>query len=146
MKLHYSNVPSFLGFVLISSLFLFSCAGTQRFGKDESKVKGNNSRSLETVEGVASFYSDEYHGNKTANGETYDMYAMTAAHKTYSFNTEIRVTNLSNGKSVVLRINDRMPGYKGRIIDVSFQAARDLGMIISGIAEVRLEVLKWGED
>jgi rare lipoprotein A len=73
------------------------------------------------------------------------MYALTAAHKTYSFNTEVRVTNLSNGKFVVLRINDRMPAYNKRIIDVSFQAARELGMIISGIADIKLEVLKWGK-
>ena len=146
------NMKLSLSILLISSLIIIGCSSSQRFGKEDSDSKpgyneGNdeNFTILETVEGVASYYSDEFHGRKTANGETYDMYELTAAHKTYPFNTEVRVTNLSNGKSIVLRITDRMPGYKGRIIDVSFQAARELGMIISGIADVKLEVLKWGE-
>ncbi|HSP88125.1 MAG TPA: septal ring lytic transglycosylase RlpA family protein [Ignavibacteriaceae bacterium] len=134
---------------LFSSLVLVSCSGSQRFGNDDSESNENYNdeeyKVLETVEGVASYYSDEFHGRKTANGETYDMYGLTAAHKTFPFNTEVRVTNLSNGKSIVLRINDRMPGYKGRIIDISFQAARELGMIISGTANVKVEVLSWGE-
>jgi len=146
------NMKLSLSILLISSLIIIGCSSSQRFGKEDSDSKpgyneGNdeNFTILETVEGAASYYSDEFHGRKTANGETYDMYELTAAHKTYPFNTEVRVTNLSNGKSIVLRITDRMPGYKGRIIDVSFQAARELGMIISGIADVKLEVLKWGE-
>ena len=140
-----------LSFILLlfSSLVLVSCSGSQRFGNDDSESNENNNdeeyKVLETVEGVASYYSDEFHGRKTANGETYDMYGLTAAHKTFPFNTEVRVTNLSNGKSIVLRINDRMPGYKGRIIDISFQAARELGMIISGTANVKVDVLSWGE-
>lgn len=140
-----------LSFILLlfSSLVLVSCSGSQRFGNDDSESNENNNdeeyKVLETVEGIASYYSDEFHGRKTANGETYDMYGLTAAHKTFPFNTEVRVTNLSNGKSIVLRINDRMPGYKGRIIDISFQAARELGMIISGTANVKVDVLSWGE-
>jgi rare lipoprotein A len=151
LKFHYSNIPSFQNFVLISSLFLIGCSSSTRFGKEDSESKPRyeteekNSERLEIVEGVASYYSEEFHGKKTANGETYDMYGLTAAHKTFPFNTEVRVTNLSNGKSVVLRINDRMPGYKGRIIDVSFQAARELGMVITGTTNVKIEVLNWGE-
>lgn len=152
LKFYYSDIPSLLKFLFISSMILIGCSGSQRFGEEDSdsntryqKNKNKNYKTLETVEGVASYYADEYHGKTTSNGETYDMYAMTAAHKTYPFNTKVRVTNLANGKSVILRINDRMPGYKGRIIDVSLQAARELSMIISGIADVRVEVLEWGK-
>jgi len=135
--------------LIISALFLFGCSSSTRFGKEDSESKekydDENFAILETVDGVASYYSEEFHGRKTANGETYNMYGLTAAHKTYPFNTEVRITNISNGKSVVLRINDRMPGYKGRLIDVSFQAARELGMIITGTVNVKIEVLNWGE-
>jgi rare lipoprotein A len=150
LKLQHSIIPGFQIIILIAVLFLIGCSGTQRFGKTDSntgyqKNKEKDSQALEIVEGVASYYSDEYHGRTTANGETYDMYAMTAAHKTYPFNTNVRVTNLANGRSVILRINDRMPDFKGRIIDVSLKAAKELGMIISGIADVELEVLEWGK-
>jgi rare lipoprotein A len=144
-------IKIYLPILLIFAVFLIGCSSSTRFGNEDSDSKtryesdAESSEVLEIVEGVASYYSDEYHGRKTANGETYDMYALTAAHKTYSFNTEVRVTNLSNDKSIVLRINDRMPGYKGRIIDVSFQAARELEMIITGTANVKIEVLNWGE-
>jgi len=137
--------------LLILAIILDGCSSSTRFGKQDSdskpgnKTGNDNSEILETIEGVASYYSEEFHGRKTANGETYDMYGLTAAHKTYPFNTEVRITNISNGKSVVLRINDRMPGYKGRLIDVSFQAARELGMIITGTVNVKIEVLNWGE-
>jgi rare lipoprotein A len=150
-KFNHSGIRIFLIVALVSFLSLSGCAGTERFGKNDSESdsgydeKETTGNVFETIEGVASYYSDEFHGRKTANGETYDMYALTAAHKTYSFNTEVRVTNLSNGKFVVLRINDRMPANNKRIIDVSFQAARELGMIISGIADIKLEVLKWGK-
>jgi rare lipoprotein A len=96
-------------------------------------------------EGVASYYADEFHGRQTANGETFDMHAMTAAHCTLPFNTRVRVTNLDNGRSVVVRINDRGPFVKNRIIDLSYGAARAVGMIGSGTARVRLEVLELGD-
>ncbi|RPI71921.1 MAG: septal ring lytic transglycosylase RlpA family protein [Ignavibacteriales bacterium] len=135
--------------LIISALFLFGCSSSTRFGKEDSESKekydDENFAILETVDGVASYYSEEFHGRKTANGETYDMYGLTAAHKTYPFNTEVRITNISNGKSVELRINDRMPHYNKRMIDISFQAAREIDMIISGIADVKIEVLEWGE-
>lgn len=91
-------------------------------------------------EGKASHYHDSLHGNLTANGETYDRQALTAAHRTLSFGTEVRVTNLSNGKSVILRINDRGPFVHGRIIDVSRRAAELLGFVHEGVADIRLEV------
>ena len=148
-KFHYSGIPLFQYLIIVFLLFIIGCSSSTRFSKDDSESKekydNKNSAVLETIEGVASYYSEEFHGRKTANGETYDMYGLTAAHKSFPFNTKVRITNLSNGKSVVLRINDRMPDYNMRAIDVSFQAAKELGMIITGIANVKIEVLKWGE-
>ncbi|WP_353931012.1 septal ring lytic transglycosylase RlpA family protein [Okeanomitos corallinicola TIOX110] len=91
--------------------------------------------------GVASWYGYDWAGNKTANGERYNPEGMTAAHRTLPLGTKVRVTNTRNGKSVVLRINDRGPYIGGRIIDVSLGAARILGMMKSGLAPVRVEVL-----
>lgn len=90
---------------------------------------------------VASYYADKFHGRKTSNGETFDMYAFTAAHKSLPFNTMVKVTNLDNGKSVVVRINDRGPFVAGREIDVSKAAASQLGMLSSGTARVSLQIL-----
>lgn len=92
-------------------------------------------------EGIASFYgnNDGFHGGKTANGERYDKNSMTAAHKTAKFGTKMKVTNLSNGKSVVVRINNRGPYIRGRIIDVSVAAARQLGFFSRGITKVKIE-------
>jgi rare lipoprotein A len=92
-------------------------------------------------EGKASWYGREQHGHLTANGERFDMYALTAAHRTLHMNTHVRVTNLHNGRSCVVRINDRGPYSRGRIIDVSYAAAKQLGMIDAGVALVRVEVL-----
>ena len=88
--------------------------------------------------GVASYYAHKYHGRKTASGERFDMNDMTAAHKTLPFGTRVRVTNVSNGKSVTVRINDRGPFVKGRVIDLSLAAAKKLDMVNAGLAQVRL--------
>ena len=90
----------------------------------------------------ASYYADKYNGSITANGETFNMYDFTAAHKTLPFNTLVKVTNLENGKSVIVRINDRGPSERGREIDVSKAAAIELGMIGTGFAKVSLEILQ----
>ena len=95
--------------------------------------------------GIASYYALEAHGRLTASGERYDMYKLTAAHRTLPFGTIVRVTNLKNGKSVLVRINDRGPGIKGRIIDLSYEAARRLGILEAGLVRVRLEVVRWGQ-
>lgn len=100
-----------------------------------------NSVTLYKNSAVASYYADKYHGRKTSNGETFNMYDMTAAHKTLPFNTKVKVTNLSNGKSVIVRINDRGPFVKGREIDLSKGAAVKIGMIKSGTAKVSLEII-----
>ncbi len=95
----------------------------------------------DTLRGIASFYGYDFAGNRTASGQRFNPEAMTAAHRSLPFGTQVRVTNTRNGRSVVLRINDRGPFIRGRIIDVSTGAARVLGMMGSGVAPVRVEVL-----
>lgn len=94
-----------------------------------------------TQEGVASWYGAPFNGRRTSNGEVYDMYQMTAAHRTLPFNAIVRVTNLSNGKQVNVRINDRGPFVADRIIDLSYSAAQAIGMVGPGTAQVRLDVV-----
>jgi rare lipoprotein A len=94
-----------------------------------------------TEVGIASWYGHPYHGRRAANGEIYDMEKLTAAHRTLSFGTWVRVRNLSNGKTVEVRINDRGPFVRGRIIDLSRVAARRIEMIGPGTARVRLQVI-----
>ena len=96
-------------------------------------------------EGRASWYGRKFHGNRTANGETYDMYAMSGAHKTLPLPSYVRVTNLGNGRSVVVRVNDRGPFHSGRIIDLSYAAALKLGYLRQGSARVRIEAVLPGE-
>ena len=92
-------------------------------------------------EGIASWYGDDFHGKATANGECYNMYAFTAAHKTLPLPTVARVTNLENGKSVVVKVNDRGPFARGRIIDLSYAAAQSIGMVGKGTAPVKVEAI-----
>src|SRR5947208_9242074 len=91
--------------------------------------------------GVASWYGPGFHGNRTANGEVYDQYELTAAHPSLPLGTRVMVTNLANGRSVDVRINDRGPFVDGRAIDLSYAAARVLRMVGPGTARVRIEVL-----
>jgi rare lipoprotein A len=92
-------------------------------------------------QGMASYYADKYHGRKTASSEVFDISGMTAAHRTLPFHTRVRVTNLNNDRSVVVRINDRGPFVDGLVIDLSPAAARKIDMIREGVVPVRLEVL-----
>lgn len=91
--------------------------------------------------GQASWYGRPFHGRTTSNGETYDMYRPTAAHKTLPFGTRVRVENLTNGKSTLVRINDRGPFVKGRIIDLSYGSAKKIGLVGPGVATVRITAL-----
>lgn len=91
------------------------------------------------VKGMASWYGKQFHGRRTTSGETYDMFAMTAAHPTLPIPSYARVTNLKNGKSVVVRINDRGPFHRGRILDLSYAAAHRLGFVGQGSAKVMVE-------
>ena len=124
--------------------------------KDEPRSAGGNPKSYEvlgqryyvmssskgfTQRGTASWYGNKFHGNKTSNGEIYDMYAMTAAHKTLPLPTYVRVTNLDNNRSIIVRVNDRGPFAKGRIIDLSYVAARKLDMVKTGTAPVEIVAL-----
>ncbi|MCK5097970.1 MAG: septal ring lytic transglycosylase RlpA family protein [Desulfobacteraceae bacterium] len=94
-----------------------------------------------TQKGIASWYGKKFHGRKTASGEVYDMHAMTAAHKTLPLQTWVRVHNLKNNKEIVVRINDRGPFVKGRIIDLSFTGAKKIGIADTGTAPVKVVVL-----
>jgi rare lipoprotein A len=95
----------------------------------------------EKMKGVASWYGPNFHGKKTSNGEQYDMNANTAAHKTWPMDTMVKVKNLQNGASTIVRINDRGPFVSGRIIDCSYAAGKKLGLDRSGIAKVEIEVV-----
>lgn len=119
--------------VLFLAVFAFAFLARGAFASNNINLYKNSA--------VASYYADKYHGRKTSNGEIFNMYDLTAAHKTLPFNTKVKVTNLSNGKSVIVRINDRGPFVKGREIDLSKAAAVKIGMIKSGTAKVSLEIL-----
>lgn len=139
---------------LALSAALASCASSPRFTKDryaEPKVNSskpaskNSSGKATSYKGIASFYAHDFHGKKTANGEVFDMHSLTAAHRSFPFNTKVRVTNIDNGKTCVVRVNDRGPFKLDRIMDLSLGAAEALGMMKTGTANVTLEVLEWGE-
>jgi rare lipoprotein A len=99
-----------------------------------------------TEQGNASWYGVPFHGRRASNGEVYDMHKLTAAHRTLPFDTVVRVTNLSNGKSTVVRITDRGPFVDNRIIDLSMAAAQEIDSIGPGVVPVRLEILSAGVD
>ncbi len=120
-----------------------SCANgaTNGAAADSSRPRKQEQRA-KTYRGKASFYSKRLHGRKTASGERYHRGKLTAAHRKLPFGTRVRVTNLRNQRSVVVRVNDRGPwGGRGRIIDVSEAAAKKLGMIRAGVVPVTVEVL-----
>ncbi len=127
-----------------SLLFVIGCATTPRPSqpsviREVPTTPGE--RVIAVQEGKASWYGREQQGQLTANGERFDMRALTAAHRTLHMNTRVRVINLRNGRQVIVRINDRGPYGRGRIIDVSRAAAERLGMLDAGVVPVRLEVL-----
>ena len=131
----YLRVNTILAIDCIFVLFLHGCAGHTSY-KPHSKVNSY----MET--GMASYYATKFQHRKTANGERFDNNAMTAAHKTLPFGTEVIVTNLSNGKSVKARINDRGPFVKGRIIDLSRIAFSHISNLDKGIEKVDIRVVK----
>ncbi len=131
--------------------FLCGCAVSPGIVKnDRSKsyeINGKTYHPMKCVKvgysqgGVASWYGPGFHGRKTASGEIYDMNDLTAAHSELPLNTLLKVTNLKNNRHVVVRVNDRGPFIGDRVIDMSFAAARDLGMVAPGTAPVKLEVI-----
>lgn len=119
------------GFVLLLAVSVLTGCSLERRGPEPKVVE----------RGVASWYGPKFHGRTTANGERYDMHGMTAAHRTLPFGTLLEVRNLDNGKVCRLRVNDRGPFIRGRILDVSYGAAQELGMVGPGTARVEIAVL-----
>lgn len=105
-----------------------------------------NSDRSHSLKGTASYYGGKFHGRKTASGERFNQHGLTAAHKTLPLGTKVRVTNLRNGDSVDVKINDRGPFHKGRVIDLSKGAAREIGMLHAGTAKVKVEVIAKKDD
>ncbi len=139
------------------SIYMVGCSATARFTATGPMPEGSappssitpgtfNGKPLLTVEGVASYYSTGFNGKLTASGQVFNKNAFTAAHREFPFGTLLRVTNLSNDESVEVVVNDRGPFEKGRILDLSEAAARAIGMIQSGTAMVKIQVLKWGDN
>lgn len=132
--------------IVLVLVLLEGCASSVRFTTDKRSNRPSDETKDNALEGYASFYADEFHGRKTANGETYDMNALTAAHRSLPFGTMVRVKNTNNGKNVVVRINDRGPFKDNRIIDLSLAAAKQIGLIGPGTALVELEILGSGKQ
>jgi rare lipoprotein A len=109
------------------------------FGQHYSPLVNSTSH---TEMGIASWYGNKFHGHLTSNGETYNMFAMTAAHKTLPLPSYVRVTNLDNNLSAIVRVNDRGPFHRDRVIDLSYSAAHKIGMLKQGTARVQLELLQ----
>ena len=129
------------GFALLLSVVLAACSSAPRFttAPDTSVPSGPHQ-----LQGIASYYADEFNGRTTANGEVFDMHAMTAAHRSLPFDTRVKVRNLENGREVIVRINDRGPFVDNRVIDLSLGAAREIGLVASGTAPVQLEIIQLG--
>lgn len=126
------GIPTVLSFLLI--VMAAGCAGRQA-----PATRPEARRYAET--GLASWYGKPFHGRRTASGERFDMHALTAAHRTLPFGSIVRVTDLESGRAVKVRINDRGPFRKDRIIDLSYAAARELGMLRRGVTRVGIDVL-----
>ena len=152
----------FILYILLS-IFIFSCIPSPRYQsgnklipsvttKQKSKNNPKNKKkkkefdkSKKVFRGISSYYGPKFHGKLTANGEIFDMYGVTAAHKKLPFNTYVRVTNENNNKNLLIRINDRGPYVGDRILDCSYGAAKKLGFVNEGIAPVKIEVVEWGD-
>ncbi len=151
--------------LLISGLFLvlISCASAPRYHSGGARktsrirpaVKEEMTKSevpLMTIKRnksavmMSSYYGPKFHGRPTASGETFNMYGETAAHKELPLGTVINVTYLKTGKSVVVKVNDRGPFIPGRDLDLSYGAAKKIGLVAEGVGKVKITVLKWGEE
>ena len=154
----FRKIAGFIAAALTISLMLGGCSQREPFATAHTskarhkatmrtyRVRGRTYRPTyvsvgDTQRGISSWYGPDFHGHYTSNGEVYNMYKMTAAHKTWPMDTIVRVKNLDNGRSVIVRINDRGPYVQGRIIDCSYAAGKKLGLDRAGIAHVKLTVL-----
>ena len=129
------RVNTTLAICLLLALFLHGCASVTKHEPQPDSVGYKQT-------GMASYYAKKLHNRKTASGERFDNYAMTAAHKTLPFGTEVKVTNLNNSKSVTVRINDRGPFVKGRIIDLSRAAFSQIANLDRGVVKVQISVVQ----
>ena len=121
-------------FILCLALLVVGCSGGHK--------QAHTPRSLNGFTGVASWYGPGFQGRRTASGERFNMHKFTCAHKSLPFGTELEVTHLSNGKSVAVRVNDRGPFVRGRVLDLSYAAAQKIGLVGSGHAPVRARIVK----
>ena len=135
--------------VAVAILSLVACLSACASRAPVAAPGGGRTKALETREGLASFYGREFHGRRTASGTRFDMNAMVAAHPSYPFGTVLRVTNVTNGRAVEVRVVDRGPSRgprdDGVIIDMSYGAAGVLDFVREGRTRVRVEVLRWGD-
>ncbi|MCC5979308.1 MAG: septal ring lytic transglycosylase RlpA family protein [Salinarimonas sp.] len=138
-KLRGFRAIATLGLILAAAPIAFS-PGQTGPGSPVAQAS-EQTRVAKTISGPASWYGGKFHGRTTANGERFDMEKLTAAHRSLPFGTRVRVTNERNGRSVVVRINDRGPFVGNRVIDLSRGAAAAVGMVRSGVAPVRIDVL-----
>lgn len=141
--------PVFLCFIICFITCINpSCSSTARYRARRPNIKyaGSQLREGTIYRGKASYYGKKFHGKKTASGDIFNMYELTAAHKSLPFGTRIQVTNLTNKKSVIVRINDRGPFIEERILDLSYQAAKTLDMLDTGIAEVSFKIIRLGVE
>ena len=139
-------------YLILFTFFIISCGSNIAYG-DYVDTAGMSRKQIESIKnhpkvqiGVASYYGKKFHKKRTANGEIFNMYKVSAAHKSYPLGTKVRVTNLENGRSIKLFINDRGPFVKGRIIDLSYKAARKLDFVSQGTTKVKIEVLRLGDN
>jgi rare lipoprotein A len=176
LKFISKGIKSSLLLSVLLTLFIFTGCSQKssevdydKFYKDTNNSKINNSKQMhkytmrpysvfgityypfianigDDFEGIASWYGPDFHSKKTSNGEVYNMYDMTAAHKTLPMNTVVKVNNLENGKSIIVRINDRGPFVKGRIIDLSNKAAHEIDMVRKGTSKVKITVLGYNGE
>ena len=138
---------------LMGAILVFDCSNSPRYTTTGSRYRSKpikkvnpGAKTKRILKGISSYYGEDFHGKLTANGEVFDMYGLTAAHKTLPLNTIVRVTNMENKKSLILRINDRGPFVKGRMLDCSYGAALKLGFIGNGTTRVQVEVIELGDD
>jgi rare lipoprotein A len=132
----------FLKSVLAGLILALLASGSSRAGNSEASSEGGSLKTAIHETGVASFYGAKYHGRHAANGEIFNMNDLTAAHPTLKFGTKVKVTHLASQRAVVVRINDRGPFVKGRVIDLSQAAAAELQMLRAGLAEVKIEIVE----
>lgn len=125
-------------------IVLTGCAGHVHYAKASNRQPFQTFREGQVLSGYCSYYGKKFNGRKTANGEVFDMYQLTAAHRALPFNTILEVENLDNHKKVRVRVNDRGPFKKGRILDLSYGAAKQIGLIATGVAKIKAKIIHLG--